>query len=309
MGLTAGAVVPVPAGPPAFGSPGAPFPDRPALLIALDLDGTVLGRGPDGTPMLDARNRDAIHAAVDAGHHIVIATGRTCRSALPWVSELRIVAPMITYGGAVIRRPPHHGSPDGEDPLGAVLFSASLGARHAARVVAIARKHDWQVLLEVDDDVYSEPRATGPLVKITAGQVQITFVESVDDLLNDAVHRVVCVVQDPVAAAQCERLLRAEFAGSAAVTRSLPTYIEVTSATATKGQALTRLCAMLGVAMPDVIAVGDEGNDIDLLTTAGFGIAVAGSPPELLAVADATCRPPDEGGIAAVLARLNMRRA
>jgi phosphoserine phosphatase len=49
------------------------------------------------------------------------------------------------------------------------------------------------------------------------------------------------------------------------------------------------------------VAIGDAPNDIELLAASGFGVAVATARPEVLAVADATCAPPEDAGVADVL--------
>ena len=61
------------------------------------------------------------------------------------------------------------------------------------------------------------------------------------------------------------------------------------------------------VTLAEAVAVGDAPNDIELLAGAGYAVAVASSRPEVLAVADAVCAAPEDGGVADVLEALGLR--
>ena len=70
-----------------------------------------------------------------------------------------------------------------------------------------------------------------------------------------------------------------------------------------KAHGLARVCARAGVAAADVLALGDGRNDIEMLAWAGRGVAMGGSPPELLAVADAVTGSLADHGLVAELGR------
>src|SRR5207237_8036919 len=57
-----------------------------------------------------------------------------------------------------------------------------------------------------------------------------------------------------------------------------------------------------------VVAVGDAMNDLTMLQTAGLGVAVEGSPPELLEAAGTTCPPPEQEGVRVLIERLFLTR-
>ena len=61
-----------------------------------------------------------------------------------------------------------------------------------------------------------------------------------------------------------------------------------------------------GSSLADAVAIGDAPNDVELLRAAGYAVAVASSRPEVIAAADVTCAPPEEGGVADVLAELGL---
>jgi len=285
--------------PPLITDPGAPRPTRSPGLVLLDLDGTLI----DSDLQLCARTRDAVHSLVARGLPVAVVTGRMYRSALPWATQLGVTIPLVCYGGAVVRELPTPHSPvvDGV-PLGELLFEDPLDAATAMRALDLARSGGWHVQAYLDDQLLCEEDRPEAHLYARIAQVPITFVEDLSPLVsNRGSTKVVCVVDAPKEADRCEAALRDGLSASARVTRSLPPFVEVTSPQVSKGRALRRLCAALGLVLADSVAVGDAPNDADMLDAAGYAVAVEGAPAELLARADALCAPPERCGVADVL--------
>lgn len=283
--------------PPRVGD-GAPVPERAVRLLALDLDGTAL----DPEQRLHPRSRDAVRSAVAGGLVVVLATGRMYRSTLPWARELHVTAPLLCYQGAVVRAVPDTG-----DGPGQLLFEDPMEPRPALTALRAARRGGWHRQGYLDDQLLcEEDRPEGRLYAGIA-QVPITFVDDLEPLMSArGSTKVVCVVDDSDGAARCETAMREALAGSARVTRSLPPFVEITNPLAGKGRALIRVCERLGVAMDEVVAVGDAPNDIDMLAASGYAIAVEGARDDVIAAADAVCPPPQEAGVAALLSWLGV---
>jgi hydroxymethylpyrimidine pyrophosphatase-like HAD family hydrolase len=87
------------------------------------------------------------------------------------------------------------------------------------------------------------------------------------------------------------------------VTRSYPEFVEILNPRVDKGEALRFVAARLGVAMDDVVAIGDSWNDAPLLEAAGFGIAMGSAPDELRRVAKAVVGDVETDGVAEALER------
>ena len=90
---------------------------------------------------------------------------------------------------------------------------------------------------------------------------------------------------------------------------SQPDYLEVLPPGIDKGVALRELTRAVGVPLERVVAVGDAMNDLALIQTAGYGVAVEGSPPALLAAAKWICPRPEQEGVRVVIERLFAGRA
>lgn len=285
---------------PHITEPGAPRPGRPTELVALDLDGTCL----DEQQRLDPRTRDAVRAAVAGGITVVVATGRMYRSALPWARLMGVTAPLVCYQGALVRELPD-GDGDG-GAAGPVLFEDPVEAPAAERALGIARAGGWHFQAYQDDRLLCEQDRPEAHLYARIAQVEIHLVDDLVPVLRRGSTKIVCVVDDPEGAARCETAMREGLAGDALVTRSLPQFVEITNRVASKGRALRRLCEHLGIGLDATVAVGDAPNDTDMLTTAGFSVAVEGAPERLLVHADAVCAGAGEAGVAQVLVALGL---
>lgn len=88
------------------------------------------------------------------------------------------------------------------------------------------------------------------------------------------------------------------------IVRSVPNDIEISDARATKGIAMAWLCEKLGIALEDVVAFGDNINDISMLEAAGTGVAMENAEPETKAAADAVTGTNDASGVGEYLLQL-----
>ena len=117
-------------------------------------------------------------------------------------------------------------------------------------------------------------------------------------------HPVTKVISVGDAPATDERSLgdaRAAFDGRAVVTVSHPMFLEFVAPGVSKGAALRWLARRLRIELRDVLAIGDQLNDLEMVAEVGFGVAMPHGPAELLAVARLVAPPFDEDGAAQVL--------
>lgn len=260
---------------------------RPRAVV-LDVDGTLI----DSRLSLATRTREAVHAAA-ARLPVVIATGRMYQSVLPWAGRLGIEQPLVCYQGALIREVPAAG--------GAVLFEEELAPSVAVRAVELARQHGWHRQVYQHDELFCEEDRPEAQLYARVAQVPIRLVDDLAALAAGGSTKVVFVSADRAVVEACMATMRSELGDAARVTGSMDEFVEVVSPRVDKAAAVEMVCTRLGLELRDVLAVGDAPNDIEILSRAGCGVAVRGARPEVLEVADATCAPPDEAGVADVL--------
>jgi len=266
--------------------------------LVVDLDGTTI----DYRQQLHPRVRDAVRAA--AGRMpVIVATGRMYRSALPWARELGVREPLVCYQGAMVR-----GMPAGGGAAVERIFEQALRPDPARRALYIARDQGWHHQAYQDDELLcEEDRPEAHLYSRISG-VPFRLVPDLEPLLAHGTTKAACVIEDLVEVDRATALMTRELAGSARVTRSNPEFVEILDPEVSKAAACELVCERLGCSLADTVAIGDAPNDIELLDAAGYAVAVAGSRPEVLAVADATCARPEDAGVADVLEALGLAR-
>jgi Cof subfamily protein (haloacid dehalogenase superfamily) len=262
-------------------------------LLALDLDGTILP--PEGP--ISARTRRALAGARAQGVRVVLATGRMYRSALPHVESLDLDGPLICYQGAYLRERP---APDGAP--GAILWHQTLPADVARDAITWTRDHGLDPHVNRDDHLLMAVGDEGaPDYERHAG-VGARFVPDLAAALDGPVTKVLAVGPTGLPA-QLLASARAFFDGRAEVTVSHPEYLEFMAPGVHKGAALRWLADRLGVPMSATMAVGDQVNDLEMLTMAGLGVAMGGAPPEVRAAADHVTAGIEEDGAAKAVER------
>ena len=264
--------------------------------VVLDLDGTCL----DDRQRLHPRIRETVNA-VATRLPVIVATGRMYVSAIPWVGLLGANQPLVCYEGAVVRE-----LPDAAESLGPVLRQELLGRDPAIRALRLARARNWHFQGYVDEKLLSESLRPEAEHYARIAGVPITLVDDLESLLAGGTPKAVCVVIDPEDAARCLQEMSAHLDGSARVTQSRTEYVEIVSPMVNKASACEFVCARLGLTMKDAVAIGDAPNDTEMLDAAGYAVAVSTARADVIAHADATCAPPQDAGVADVLAALDL---
>lgn len=239
-------------------------------LIGIDVDGTLL----DSQGRMPAANRDAIHEAVAQGIHIALVTGRSYPFARPVADPLPPSVTLIVSNGAVER------AMDGS------TLARRLLDRHVARAVLEAtRPHRNAAALIFDRDaerqvVFESMDWEHPGRKNYWLRNQPLIAQSLP--LEDA------LTEDPVqvmfnGGVEAMRVLADALGREArdfAVTLTEYVHrdfslIDITAPTATKGRALAWRAEQLGLTRDQVMAVGDNFNDLEMLESAGVAVVMA----------------------------------
>jgi Cof subfamily protein (haloacid dehalogenase superfamily) len=239
-------------------------------LIAIDVDGTLL----DTRGQIPQANIDAIHDAVSAGIHIALVTGRSYPFARPIADPLPASITLIVSNGAVERD--MDGSRVARRLLDRQIARAVLDSTRPFRELAALvfdRDADRQVMFETMDWEH-------PGRKAYWARNQSLIAKSVpleDALVEDPIQVMFNGGVDAMRSLYCA--LHAEANGFAV---SLTEYthrdfslIDVTAPNATKGRALAWRAAQLGLSREEVMAVGDNFNDLEMLEFAGLPVVMA----------------------------------
>jgi Cof subfamily protein (haloacid dehalogenase superfamily) len=257
-------------------------------LIASDLDGTLFG--VDHVP--EPRTVAAVNAVVEAGMMFVAVTGRS------------------HFGGADRVRS------TGARPHWFIGSNGGHRLNFASGVLEERLVFDADLLPAVLRDLASALDGIGFGLEHAGGftwddNFCAVYPESLDGApRRDSAPRTIddvgkfFVAHRDAAAAELITALGPLLPTGFHVTTSGTAFVEVTPAGADKGAGLARLCALLEIGPGEVIAFGDNHNDLTMLEWAGRGIAMANAVPEVVAIADEVTASNVDFGVAAVLETL-----
>jgi Cof subfamily protein (haloacid dehalogenase superfamily) len=255
------------------------------------VDGTLI----DSDGVISPATLSEIRRVVRGGVHFSIASGRPTRGIRVALADLNIRVPVIGSNGAVV-----------EDlNTGEVIHSANIEARVALRVLeAVAVRDTYWVLVDTAEGWSYQPGRLahrGELERMVA-ELRAVRVDNWARYLEDerGVLKVVVHAEEPEL-----KWLERELgeAPGVHVTSSWARNREITIAGADKANAARMLAARLGIEREDVLAIGDNRNDLELVEWAGVGVAMGNAVPELKRVADWVTSTNDEDGVAHALAR------
>jgi Cof subfamily protein (haloacid dehalogenase superfamily) len=268
-------------------------------MLALDIDGTIV----DSRHKLRDATRTALQSAKAAGIEVVLATGRRYSRTLPLVAPLGIAVPLITASGALIK------NPDGHQTLFCAQFEGD-SLRQTTRAVAAA---GYEPVLYADTfhlgyDYYLQTAdVTCPLLKQfldynpDCHRLQSDLVDSPP---RDAFAGFAIGTEPQMRelASHLDALLPGQL--YVHVLRS-PRYdghlCEIAPAGVSKWTGVLQLARERGIRAEEICAVGDDVNDLPMITGAGFGIAMENAVPELKAAADRIAPANDDDGVAEVV--------
>jgi len=266
-------------------------------LVALDIDGTLLkwvtGAGTTHEEV-PAAVYDAVQRALEAGTHVVLASGRAPHGMTAIAEQLDLRDPLTTdgrlwivasNGSVLVRHPPME-----------IVHEETFDAARAVHAV-LERHPDALVAIEERGVGY---RVSAPFPDGELGGESI--VTHLDDLVSAPVSRV--IIRDPQATAEDFLSMAGQLGlhGTDYVV-GWTAWLDLSPVGVSKASGLQYVAEQLGIGAADVLAIGDGRNDIEMLTWAGRGVAMGQSVQEVQDAADHVTDPVDADGAAVELDR------
>ncbi len=255
-------------------------------MIVVDLDDSLLGKDLKISPA----NKKALLSAVDKGLMVTFATGRMFRSTLPFIRDLSLNVPVITYQGALIKNALTEET----------LLKIPLSLFYAHQIIQICKEEELYLQIYDEDDYYfSKDNQYSQLYHELSG-IQGKAVGDLKLFLTQEPTKML-IIDDPDKIQSLNKRFKTLFGDEIQVAVSKPFYLEITHMDANKGKAVEHLATMYGISRDEIVAIGDSYNDISMLTYAGMGIAMGNSPDAVKEIADAVTSGHDEDGVAKAL--------
>ena len=276
--------------------------DHKIKLIGFDLDGTLL----TSDKRLSERTRKAMEEAIRQGVVLVPATGRPISGVSKELLEFPGIRYVVTANGARIL--------DIVD--GAVIAEELLPHEKCDAILSIFEKYDTYKEVYYDGIGYADQEQLENIAAYHSDPAMQKYFQETRKPIESTRRRLeeekrgmdkiqaLFVSQEDKKAAWMEI---ADTVEDVEITGALANNIEVNASGIHKGNALLKLGAMFQIKREEIMAFGDGKNDLKMLETAGVGVAMANSVPEVLAIADRIAESNDDDGVAKIIEQYVLR--
>ena len=257
-------------------------------LVATDIDGTIL----PSTGEFTSGVRACIKRLQDEGIKVVIVTGRMHEAAKRIARRLNLDTPIVSYNGGYIK------TLDDE-----VLYEENLSPKHTQEIIDWGHENRIHLNLYADDVLYSE-KDDFEIKQYSKYQGLSYVVKNFSEVSFDRVHK----------------LLGIDYGDSARVTgwveymtkkypelyiiKSTPYFCEFSTPKATKACAVRFLQDYWGLKTDEILTIGDQDNDIELLKAGGISVAMGNGTPKLFEYADYITDTIDNDGFVTAINKL-----
>lgn len=238
-------------------------------LIALDLDGTLLNKRKE----ISEENIKWIKAAAKAGMKVTLATGRPIRDVVGYAAQLEIECPLVINNGSEVWKTSDIIHSRRELAPGLIIKLFELLQSYGEELDFWAHTVGGKI-----------DKTNIPAEPATVQWLQFAFRSGNAVLLNEI----------------RERLASWD---AFEISNSHMTNIECNAIGVNKASGLQEVCALIGIDMSQVIAIGDSLNDIPMIREAGLGIAMGNAQQAVKEVADLVAPGNQEDGVARMIER------
>ncbi|MBV0929642.1 sugar-phosphatase [Lentilactobacillus sp. IMAU92037] len=259
-------------------------------LVAIDIDGTLLNE----KHQLAQATIDTITAVRQKGIKVVLASGRPLTGVQPYLDSLNINGAdefALTFNGAMA-----------QTLGGEILVHHTLSYDDFLETEMLSRKFGVHFQLETVDTIYATNRDLSPY---TIGESYLVRLpvkyRAPEDISRDLVISKVMMIDDPKLISNAYQNIPADLQQQLYIVQSEPFFIEIMSKQANKGKTLGELAEKLGYTADNVMALGDQENDLTMIKYAGLGVAMDNGIAEVKDAASFVTKPNTENGVAYAL--------
>lgn len=263
-------------------------------LIAIDIDGTLVNSKKEITKKV----KETILKAKDQGIKIIICTGRPITGAQRYLDELGLNHQddqyVVSFNGAVA-----------ESTNGKILFKRGLNYAEYIDLETIARKLNLHFHAVGLDRIYTANRDLGHYTIYNSRIVKLEVsYRTQEEMKKIPMIKCMYVDKPDYLDEKIKSPLFDQMRGRVTFSKTEPFYYEATAANTDKATGLRVLCEHLQIKPEEVMALGDQANDMPMLKFAGLGVAMGNAVPETKRAADEVTADCDHDGVAVAINKI-----
>ncbi|MFA7658428.1 MAG: Cof-type HAD-IIB family hydrolase [Candidatus Gastranaerophilaceae bacterium] len=239
-------------------------------LIATDIDGTILKYNFE----FNQEVKDCIRKLTKEGVKVVLVTGRMNAATDYIAKELGLETPIVSYQGGLIKH--------GEE----ILYEKNLDPKCAREIIKWAKKNNVHLNLYMNDQLYVEKDDS--IIRRYTGERSADFiVKSFEKVRLERINKMLAInFEDENKVTMWKEYLEVKYNSEVHVVKSMPYFCEICHPQAKKSCAVNFLKDYYGLKKEEILTIGDQNNDIELLSAGGIKVAMGNATEELKKVAD-----------------------
>lgn len=260
------------------------------LVICSDLDGTLI----DEKNRVSKENLDAIEYFRSHGGKFMIATGRVPDAVTPAIGDLKTDYPCICHNGCSVY----------DLSLNEYIETISIyedAIPPAKEIMSVCPASGVEVMTAQGIYVIKRTKATD--FHIEFEKVKACFADRIEDAPKPWFKILFAQSPDETDIIK-EAFINSPYQEKYSLLKTHKFYYEIFNKTASKGKALLKFCENNGIDLKNVIAIGDNENDISMIDVAGVGAAVANAPDLVKSHADIITSSNEDSAIADLISKL-----
>lgn len=261
-------------------------------LLCLDLDGTLL----DSKKEIPKKNKEAISYAVERGVKISLATGRSRQAILDIQKELQVKMDAICLNGGLILC---------DDKI---IHTSYMDIDDENKMIDIAKKYQTQIYMTNETGNMTVGKTSeGLKEQIQGGSLagDYQFFDTYEEMRSQIQKTPIIKIAIQDYESENFEKIRTELQEieTISVERSDTYFLDIISKKSGKGQGAKILAKYLGIPMSEVMCIGDNENDMDMLQVAGISVAMGNADRKIKKIADDITKSNDDCGVAEAIYR------
>jgi Cof subfamily protein (haloacid dehalogenase superfamily) len=262
-------------------------------LVAIDMDGTLL------TPELDISKDtvETVRSVIEKGVVITLSTGRMYPAALPFAKMLQLDVPIITCNGALTKC----------SRTGKVYDIKNIDIQHTSEILKYCLDEGLSVSIYDNDEIFIEKNSENIDIHEEIDMVEPKAIDDLGKVITNSVIKIMFNSRDKYKLEFHARKLHEMYNEKLNFYFSLPYFVEIVHKNANKRNALENLSKNMNIKREEIIAIGDNFNDLDMIKYAGLGVAMGNAPQYMKNEADLVTRSNDEDGVRYVLEKFILK--
>ena len=250
-------------------------------LIISDLDGTMIHRSKYTNKTLET-----VKQLKNTEHIFTIATGRHLNATRKIVENFDIKYPVICSNGAVIY----------DFSIEKILYQQSIEQARVIEIIDHCNQLNLSYLIYTTKIIYASSTKVYEAFTKRVGTFNVVMLDDLKDVFDQGVTKILVIEEDKQLIDQLKENIKN--IDDISYVQSQPTFLDIGHINANKGHALMKLKAFINHPIDQVIAIGDQENDIQMIEQADIGIAMGDGHPHLLGKADFITKPFEDDGFA-----------